>query len=213
LKYRYLAVLLISMVVLAIGRPGLCQDQEARFELADWEKRINQRQPPQTIIDGAGLEPGMVVGDIGAGTGRVTLWMADRVGPEGRVYANDINQEYLDQLAERSKKEGLDNIEVVLGEVTDPLLPEGKLDMIFVINVYHHADDPVKLLHNAIPSLKQDGVLVVVECDPAKVDWGAEHGCLPKEEMVSKLSSAGYQEVRIDNRLDEDQIYIFRPRR
>jgi ubiquinone/menaquinone biosynthesis C-methylase UbiE len=206
-------MLLISLLALAIGQPGLCEAQDSRFELADWEKRINQRQPPQTIIDGAGLNPGMVVGEIGAGTGRITLWMADRVGAEGRVYANDINQAGLDELAERSRKEGLDNIELVLGEVTDPLLPEGKLDMVFVINVYHHADDPVALLHNAIPSLNQDGVLVVVECDPAKVDWGEEHGCLPKEDMVRQLSRAGYQKVRIDNRLDEDQIYVFRPAR
>jgi ubiquinone/menaquinone biosynthesis C-methylase UbiE len=213
LKDRYVSALLVSLVALAIGQAGLCKGQESRFEQADWEKRINQRQPPQMIIDGAGLEPGMVVGEIGAGTGRVTLWMADRVGVKGRVYANDINQEYLDELAERGRKEGLDNIEVVLGEVNDPLLPEGKLDIVFVINVYHHAEDPVVLLHNAIPSLNQDGVLVVVECDPAKVDWGEEHGCLAKDEMVQQLGKAGYEKVRIDSRLDEDQIYIFRPAR
>jgi ubiquinone/menaquinone biosynthesis C-methylase UbiE len=205
-------VLLVSLGTLTCGQIRLCEGQESRFELPDWEKRINQRQPPQTIIEVAGLEPGMVVGEIGAGTGRVTLWIASRVGAEGKVFANDINQEYLEGLAARSKEEGLDNIEVILGEVTDPLFPEGKLDMVFVINVYHHADDPVQLLRNAIPSLKESGVLVVVECDPAKVDWGAEHGCLPKEEMVRQLNQAGYQEVRIENHLAEDQIYIFRPR-
>ena len=87
----------------------------------------------------------------------------------------------------------MDHVETVLGEVEDPLLPEGALDIVFMINVYHHVDDPVELLRAALPSFRPSGVLAIVECDPEKVEWGAEHGCMQKDEMVRELERAGFR--------------------
>ncbi|MCP4656472.1 MAG: methyltransferase domain-containing protein [bacterium] len=194
--------------------PCLGCAEEQKFELKSWEKRLNQRQPPLEIIDAIGLKPGMVVGEVGAGTGRMTIWLADRVGSEGHVVANDINQDSLDQLASRCEKEGIRNVEIILGELEDPRLPAGALDMVFMINVYHHADNPVALVRNAIPSLKPDGVLAIVECDPDKVDWGAEEGCTRKQDMIQQLDQAGFEDVRIEGQgfLKEDNIFLSRPK-
>lgn len=194
--------------------PCLGWAEEPKFELEPWEKRINQRQPPLPILDAIGLKPGMVVGEIGAGTGRMTMWLADRVGPEGQVYANDVNKDALGQLASRCENEGLGNVKTVLGEVEDPRLPAAALDMVFMINVYHHAENPVALVRNAIASLKPDGVLAIVECDPDKVDWGAEEGCTRKEDMIHELDQAGYEVLRIEGEgfLREDNIFLGRPK-
>ncbi len=194
--------------------PCLACAEERKFKLEPWEKRLNQRQPPPEIIDAIGLKPGMAVGEIGAGTGRMTIWLADRVGPAGRVVANDIRQDSLDQLASRCEQEGLGNVEIILGDVKDPRLPAGALDMVFMINVYHHAEDPVALVQGALPSLKPDGVLAIVECDPDKVDWGAEEGCTRKQDMIQQLDQAGFEDVRIagEGVLEEDNIFLSRPK-
>jgi ubiquinone/menaquinone biosynthesis C-methylase UbiE len=186
--------------------------QNRPFQVEDWEKRLNERQPPLQILDAIGLKPGMVIGEVGAGTGRMTMWLADRVGESGKVYANDINREYLEHLRERSRRDGFENIEIVLGGVENTRLPAGALDMVFMINVYHHLDNPLPLLRNILPSLKPDGTLVIVECDPEKVDWGKEEGCTGRKDMAKELSEAGYGLLRTETFLNEDNIYFARPR-
>ena len=201
----YLSGLLLSAVI-----PAYSQDRT--FQVEDWEKRLNERQPPLPIIEAIGLKPGMAVGEVGAGTGRMTMWLAARVGVSGKIYANDINRESLEHLRERSRREGFENIEIVLGEVEDPKLPAGALDLVFMINVYHHLDDPIPLIGNIRPSLRAGGRLAIVECDPEKVDWGKEEGCTSRSDMARELEEAGFEIVRVETFLNEDNIYIARPR-
>jgi ubiquinone/menaquinone biosynthesis C-methylase UbiE len=141
----------------------------------------------------------------------MTLWLAERVGPSGKVYANDIDRGDLVSLRKRRDREGFNNIETIVGEVESPKLPAGELDIAFMINVYHHLDHPLPLLQNILPSLKPTGVLAIVECDPDKVDWGKEEGCHTKEVMVSELKEGGFEVVRIETLLNEDNIYIALP--
>ncbi len=196
--------------LLSAAVPGFSQNRP--FQVEDWEKRLNERQPPISIMDAIGLKPGMVIGEVGAGTGRMTMWLADRVGASGKIYANDINKESLERLLERSGRDGFENIEIVLGEAEDPKLPAGALDMVFMINVYHHLDDPLPLIRNIAPSLKQGATLAIVECDPEKVDWGKEEGCTSRRGMAGELREAGFELVRTETFLDEDNIYIAKPR-
>jgi SAM-dependent methyltransferase/ketosteroid isomerase-like protein len=185
--------------------------QKPSFEIESWEKRLNKRQPPKKIMDAIGAAPGKVIGEIGAGTGRMTMWLAERVGASGKVYANDIDEEDLAHLHERAEKAGFGNVEIIVGDVEDPKLPGSALDIAFMINVYHHLDQPVPLLRKIVPSLKPEGVLAIVECDPDKVDWGNEHGCQKKKAMVQELKEAGFEDVRVETFLKEDNIYIARP--
>ena len=135
-----------------------------------------------------------------------------RVGVDGKVYANDIDEDVLEKLRRRCEREGITNVEVILGQVEDPLLPRGALDLVFMINVYHHADDPVELVRNAISSLRAGGFLAIVECDPAKTDWGEEHHCTPQDTMLRQLHEAGYEVKGVENFLVEDALYLARPR-
>ena len=185
--------------------------QERSFHIEGWERGLNSRQPPVKIMNAIGLKPGMVIGEVGAGTGRMTMWLAERVGNAGKVYANDIDEEALEHLRERYERDGFKNIEIIFGEVEDPKLPADALDIVFMINVYHHLDNPVPLIRNLLPSLKPDGILAIVECDPDKVDWGAEHGCASKENMEKDLEEAGFEIVRVETFLNEDNIYIAKP--
>jgi SAM-dependent methyltransferase len=177
----------------------------------EWEQGLNRRQPPVEIMDVIGIEPGMVIGEVGAGKGRMTVWIAHRVGATGAVFANDIDRDALDHLKQRCRDGGIGNVQVVVGDVDDPKLPAGALDMAFMINVFHHLDEPETLVRKILPSLKPEGVLAIVECDPDKTDWGAGHGCASRLEMGRQLAAAGFDVVRVEDFLNEDSIYVCRP--
>jgi SAM-dependent methyltransferase len=127
------------------------------------EARLNRLQPPDEVMGAIGIRPGMVGAEIGAGHGRYVVQLAVRVGESGKIYAEDIDAAALRYLEGRCARWGLDNVETIVGDVTDPKLPEGELDFIFVISAYHHFDDPVALLRNARASLKPDGMLAIGE--------------------------------------------------
>lgn len=182
--------------------------QQRVFEVEEWEQNLNKRQPPIRIMDAIGIEQGMIIGEVGAGTGRMTMWLADRVGETGKVYANDIDRSALDYLRRRCRRDGFHNVETIVGNVEDPGFPRNFLDIAFMINVYHHLADPVSILRNLRNSLNPHGILAIVECDPSKVDWGDEHGCSRQEDMIADLEMAGFELVRIETFLDEDSLYI-----
>ncbi|MFZ2053039.1 MAG: class I SAM-dependent methyltransferase [Candidatus Aminicenantales bacterium] len=174
------------------------------------EARLNKLQPPDKVMDAIGLEPGMTAAEIGAGRGRYVMHLAHRVEKNGRVYAEDIDAGALRHLEQRCARWGIDNVETILGEVKDPKLPQGSLDLIFIISSYHHFDDPVELLRNARPSLKPTGVLAIGEWLPR--DENSEEATTPKA-MEAQMKEAGYRLDRIETFLKDNNlyIYIFRP--
>ncbi len=174
----------------------------------DWEEYWNSKQPPAKVMDALGIVPGMVVGEIGAGRGRYVVKMAERVGPTSKVFANDIDEEALAYLVSRCKRDSIPNVEVVLGTVTDPHLPAGELDLVYVINTYHHFDKPVELLRNIIPALKPQGRLVIIEHDPEKMS-GGRHSTSQRA-VLDHARQAGYELVRLETFLELDTIYILR---
>ena len=210
MKYRHPVRLWIATLICFVFMGNLIS-QQRKITVEEWEKRLNKLQPPKEIMDAIGVKPGMIIGEIGAGTGRMTVWLADRVGDEGKIYANDIDRKALDHLESRCKKDNLVNVVTILGEVEDPLLPENTLDLAFMINVYHHLDMPVALVRNIIPSLKPTGILAIVDADPEKSDYGPNHST-PMKEMLAQLDEAGYKLIRVETFLPDDNIYICRPK-
>lgn len=174
------------------------------------EARLNRLQPPDKVMDIIGAAAGMTIAEIGAGWGRYVVHMADRVGPEGKIYAEDINGDALRHLAERCRRVGFTNVETILGDPTDPKLPAGRLDLIFVISSYHHFGDPVALLSKARPALKPTGRLAIAEWVPEKDGRGEG---TPPERMRAQMESAGFVLERIDKSLEVNELYIylFRP--
>jgi len=178
------------------------QEQDA------YEKRLNKLQPPDKVMDAIGVKPGMLIGEVGAGNGRYAVKMAERVGPLGKIYANDINPVKINYLNRRCSRNGITNIEIILGTVTDPKLPKGKLDIVYLINTFHHLDKPIELLKNIIPALKPGGRLVVIEHETEKSGHMDGHSSHQKT-VLKKVQEAGFKLERIETFLKLDNIYIF----
>jgi len=107
----------------------------------------------------------MTVADIGAGEGYYTIRLAERVGEEGRVLAQDIDPEALRRLGSRVERERLDNVSIKLGSPDDPGLPEDSFDRIFLVHMYHEVREPYAFLWHMWPALRQDGQVIVVDVD------------------------------------------------
>ncbi len=176
-----------------------------------WEANQTSYQPPGIVLKAIELKEGMVVGEIGAGRGRYSVILADAVGKNGLIYANDIDKGDLDYLGLRCERDGITNITIIIGKELDPLLPENKLDMIFIVNSYHHFSSPIELLQNAHAALKTTGTLVIIEGVPGRYGRGSSHAT-PKEDLISQVKEAGYSFDRVAAELQRDDIYIFRKR-
>lgn len=200
-KYIPALISFIAFLYL-LSFPLVAQDPDA------WEEYQTSLQPPETVIPAIDLKEGMKVGEIGAGRGRYAVILAKHVGEKGHIYANDINEEDLEYLDFRCERDKIDNINTILGKEKDPLLPENKLDMIFIVNSYHHFSHPTELLKNAYPALKKSGTLVIIEGVPNRYGGYSSH-TTSKEDVISRTEEAGFRFDRVAAELKKDNIYIF----
>ena len=128
------------------------------------EIRDNRREAA-TVMDLADLRPGMTVADIGAGEGYYTVRLAARVGEEGRVLAQDIDEDSVRRLGNRVETERLDNVSIKLGAPDDPRLPQASFDRIFLVHMYHEVAEPFAFLWRLRPALREGGQVIVVDID------------------------------------------------
>ncbi|MFH0762208.1 MAG: methyltransferase domain-containing protein [Bacteroidota bacterium] len=202
---KVLKLYIVSLIAFLVTGAAFSQTVE------DWENRINERQPIQKVIETIGLKPGMVIGEVGAGTGRITVWFAKKVGPAGFVYANDIDKASLDHLEKRCKKEGFSNVKTIIGKVDNPCLPENTLDIAFMTNTYHHLAKPVDLVRNLLPTLKKDGILAIVERDKDRSMHKDE--ATTRKDFIHQMDQAGFDVYLVDTTMREDNIYLARPKK
>lgn len=129
------------------------------------ESQRDSRGEAATVMDLANIEQGMTVADIGAGNGYYTIRLAERVGEEGRVLAQDIDPKALNRLGRRIERQQLQNVSIRLGEVADPKLPEDSFDRIFMVHMYHEISEPYEFLWRMWPALRDGGQVIVVDVD------------------------------------------------
>lgn len=129
------------------------------------EAKRDEMGEAQAVMNLAEIEPGMTVADIGAGNGYYTIRLAERVGKNGRVLAQDIDKDALERLGQRVDRERLDNVSIKPGEFDDPLLPENSFDRIFMVHMFHEVEEPYAFLWNLWPALREGGQVVVVDVD------------------------------------------------
>jgi SAM-dependent methyltransferase len=120
-------------------------------------------QKSDRIMDTLSIADGSHVADLGAGAGWFTIRLARRVGPNGTVYAEDVQPEMIQAIGRRVNREGLRNVLTRLGTAEDPTLPGGDLDAILIVDTYHEMEDPVRLLANAAKALKPQGRIGIVD--------------------------------------------------
>jgi ubiquinone/menaquinone biosynthesis C-methylase UbiE len=182
------------------------QDAKPRFPAADrpvarivssrWstEEARDRLKEAETVMDRAGIAPGMTVADIGAGEGYYTIRLSARVGAKGRVLAEDIVPEVRDMLAQRVTRERLDNVSVRLGEPDDPELPENSFDRVLLVHMYHEIAEPYAFLWNLRPSLKADGAVVVVDANRTTQNHGT-----PPALLECEFAAVGYRRIEQQN--------------
>jgi ubiquinone/menaquinone biosynthesis C-methylase UbiE len=178
---------------------------------ADWLVRPEREaeEQPEKALDALNLKPGMVVADIGAGVGYMSLRIARRVGPSGKVYANDLQPPMLDRLRENAAKAGIGNIVTVLGDVDDPKLPANTMDLVILVDVYHEFSQPQMMLRKIRDTLKPEGRLVLLEyrAEDPNVPIIAEHK-MTVGQVKKELEAEGFVLQPVIETLPRQHILI-----
>lgn len=132
---------------------------------AEWLERPSREREERTdlLIAALDLESGAIVADIGAGTGYFALPMAQKVGSSGKVLAVDIQPEMLAIIEQRSRTEGVQNIETILASASDPRLPVGLVDVVLLVDAYHEFSHPREVMTGIVASLSERGRVILVE--------------------------------------------------
>ena len=141
----------------------------------------------ERVMDILKISEGKMVADLGAGSGWFTTRAARKVGAKGKVFAVEINQEYINHINDRAKKENLGNIQTVLGTEDDPKLADKSVDAVLILKTYHEIGQPVKVLQRLKKSLKKDGLIGIID----KNGKGDDHG-IDKEKVVEETKRAGF---------------------
>ncbi len=145
----------------------------------------------EKMMDIAGVKPGMVIGEVGAGGGDLAFRLAERVGADGIIYANDIHKGSLDYIDKKQVR----NIETVLGETDDPAFPVKNLDMVIMKNVFHDLENPLSLLENLKKYLKEGAPFVLIEAHRSKEDkkTAMSFHDMTKEQLLSVVKKSSFE--------------------
>jgi ubiquinone/menaquinone biosynthesis C-methylase UbiE len=184
----------------------------ARFEVESREIYVERKG----LTAAVGLQAGMAVADIGAGTGLFEPLFAAAVGETGMVYAVDISSGMIEHLNERKQKEGWENVEIVQCGEDDARLPSGSVDRVFICDTYHHFEYPRATMRSIRTALRKGGELIIVDFEriPGVTrEWLLEHVRAGKAEVIAELQGFGFElieEIKIPG-LHEN--YVLRLRR
>ena len=226
---------LISVVLLTAGSNSIAQAQEKpdapvpepltkylgrrialpmSYHGIPWLNRPEriQEENPEEMLEQLKVQPGMTVCDMGCGDGYYTIELARRVGPTGKVIAVDIQPEMLQELSRRCEQNNLKNVDMILGLPHDPKLPEGKLDLILMVDVYHEFSNPIEMLESMRNSLKKDGRIALVEFrgeDP-QVPIKPEHK-MTKKQILKEYEANAFRLVDQYDRLPWQHLMFLGP--
>ena len=182
-------------------------------QAADWLERPEraEEERPDLLVKALKLKTGDAVADIGAGTGYFSWRMAKEVGPGGKVYAVDIQQEMLDLLTNKMAELNIHNVQPVLGTLTDPKLPRQKLDMALMVDVYHEFDHPYEMTRAICDALKAGGRLVFVEfrAEDPEVPIKKVHK-MSEAQVKKEMSVQPLEWVETNEALPWQHVIIFR---
>jgi FkbM family methyltransferase len=162
-------------------------------------------QKPHQVIEALALKPDAAVADIGSGTGYFAVRLAHFV-PQGRVYAVDIEPDMVKYLAERAKREGLDNVTAVAGAPDDARLP-GKIDLVLMVDTYHHIEQREGYFRRLARLLKLDARVAIIDFNAkSKVGPPPATRIAPKQ-VVAEMAKAGYR-LQHEHRFLPNQYFL-----
>jgi ubiquinone/menaquinone biosynthesis C-methylase UbiE len=193
---------------LAAGVAGASGPDQPLFRAADqkrfddverWEKVFDDPerdrwQRPGHVVEKLGLAPGARVADLGAGTGYFVRHLAAAVGPDGAVYAVDIEPKMVAHLRDRADAEGTDNVTPLLASASNPRLPAASLDVILIVDTFHHLDGRLDYLQRLRRALRPSGRIAIVDWKKKSLPVGPpmDHK-IAREQVVAEMEAAGYR--------------------
>ena len=168
-------------------------------------------QRPDQIMDALQIAEGSVVADLGAGGGWFTVRLARRVGPNGRVYAEDIQPQMIEAIKRRVQRENLQRfVETKLGNPLDPQLPENSLDAVLIVGTYYEMEQPIALLRNAARALKKDGKIAIIDFTMAGGGPGPPmEERVDPERVIREANAAGLRLIARPNLLRYQYMLVF----
>ena len=212
--------LIVLLLAAAVGAqtPGVHPISGRRFapvmgyQGADWLERSerDEEEAPDVALNVLKIPKGASVADIGAGSGFITERLSARVGPTGRVFANDVQPQMLQMLARRLAARKITNVTLVQGTIDDPKLDPASVDLEIMVDVYHELSQPQAMLRHLREALKPGGRLVLLEYrkeDPT-VPIKFEHK-MSVAEAKMELEAEGFTLAKIDEALPRQHILIF----
>jgi ubiquinone/menaquinone biosynthesis C-methylase UbiE len=214
-------IALLLAVVVAAQAPGVHPISGRRFapvmgyQGADWLERSerDEEEAPDIALNVLKIPKGASVADIGAGSGFITERLAARVGPTGRVFANDLQPQMLQILGRRLAQRNITNVTLVQGTIDDPKLDPASVDLEIMVDVYHELSQPQAMLRRLRAALKPGGRLVLLEYrkeDPT-VPIKFEHK-MSVAEAKMELEAEGFTLTKVDEALPRQHILIFTPK-
>jgi ubiquinone/menaquinone biosynthesis C-methylase UbiE len=197
-------------------RPGVnAEYKKSDVDVAQWVERFEREgreifDHRQSIVDALNLRPGMVVADVGAGTGLFTLLFGKSVGARGQVFAVDIVPSFLKHIEAKAGSAGLKNIHTVHCTESSVELASESIDLAFICDAYHHFEYPQRTMQSLHRALRPDGQLIVVEfkrIEGESSDWILEHVRAGQEVFTREIEAIGFRkETELD--LLEDNYFL-----
>jgi precorrin-6B methylase 2 len=182
------------------------------YQGAPWLERgeRDEEEAPDVALNVLKIPKGASVADIGAGSGFMTVRLAARVGPTGRVFANDVQPQMLNMLARRLSTSKITNVTLIEGTFDDPRLAPASVDVALMVDVYHELSQPQAMLGHLREALKPGGRLVLLEYrkeDPT-VPIKPEHK-MSVAEAKMEVEAEGFTLAKVDEALPRQHILIF----
>jgi ubiquinone/menaquinone biosynthesis C-methylase UbiE len=180
-------------------------------EGADWLERPGREaeEAPTKAIDLMGLKPTDVVADIGAGTGYFSFRIAKRV-PQGKVLAEDIDSQMIDDLRATIRQNKIPNVTPVLGTIEDPKLPDSSVDVVLMVDAYHEFDHPREMMDAIVRALKPGGRVIDLEYrgeDPTVAI--KPHHKMTQKQMIAEMAAVGLKHLKTIDDLPQQHFFVF----
>lgn len=218
-------LLFAAAVLLPPLAPLLAQDQSVNpginksYENPDVDKFVERFERDgrdaydhrQEILKELKLTPGMALADIGAGTGLFTRLFSEKVGPQGKVYAVDISDEFIKHILQDARQEKRGNVTGVVCQPDSAELPPNSIDLAFICDTYHHFEYPQKTMRSIHRALKPGGQVVLIDfvrIEGVSSDWILGHVRAGQEVFTREIESAGFQQVESKPKLLRESYFV-----
>jgi len=200
----------------AMGWPQVAGDANKGYKTKEGRERVagtladparDERQKPKELVAAMKIEPGMSVADLGTGVGYMLPFLSRAVGPNGKVYGEDIQTDFLDKARAKIAAEKLTNVELILGTENDPKLPPASTNVILILDTYHHFDYPEKMLAGIARALKPKGRLVIVDFYK-NAGPGPGHIRLDRDDVAKEIEANGFKVLSKGDHIPGSQFMI-----